>query len=153
MATLPRVNIGIQADSRDADPIRTAFEKVNTIADHLEPIEAAVPSIEQIFNAATGVPETVADSAYTIAAADLGKTKRFSNACVITLPADLPAGFYVHCRRVGTGAVTWVADTGATKHEYPSGSGIASQWASIMMAVDSNADDASGVWIIEGAIA
>lgn len=112
---------------------------------------AAYETVTDIYEAVTAAPKTIAAAAYTLLADDLGRVLRFTGACIVTLPAGLPAGWYCVLRRVGAGAVTWAAAAGATKHEYPAGTGIAAQWASVTASVDSNAG-AAAVWLIEGAI-
>lgn len=112
---------------------------------------AAYAAVLAIFGAASAPPKTIETATYTLLEDDLGRVLRFTQACVVTLPAGLPAGFYCVLRRLG-GAVTWVVAAEATKYEYPSGSGIAAQRASVTVSVDANADGASAVWLIEGAI-
>lgn len=95
-------------------------------------------------------PVTIAVGAYTVTAGDLGGTLRMTAACVITLPADAPAGAFVVLRQVGAGAVSWAAAAGAVIHAPSGGTATAGQWSSVVAQVDSNADGASALWIIAG---
>lgn len=133
-----------KAGEADADATQVAADKATVAADK--------GTVQTIYNAITAAPKTISAGTYTLELDDLGKVLRFTNACVVTLPADFPAGWYCTRRRVGAGAVTWVAASGATKHEYPAGSGIAAQWSSVVDSVDSNADGHSAVWLVEGSI-
>lgn len=112
---------------------------------------AAYAAVLAIFGAASAPPKTIETATYAVLSDDLGRVLRFTQACVVTLPAGLPAGWYCVLRRLG-GAVTWVAAAGATKFEYPAGTGIAAQRASVTVSVDANEGGAAAVWMIEGAI-
>lgn len=114
--------------------------------------EAAYQAVTGIYTAISAPPKTIEAAAYALLPDDLGKVLRFTQACVITLPATLPAGFYCVPRWVGSGAPSWVTAAGATKHEYPAGTRIAAQWASVTVSVDSNVGGGAAVWLIEGAI-
>jgi len=96
-------------------------------------------------------PVTITASTYLVSASDLGRVLRFTGACVVTLPATLPAGFYVILRRLTTGVI-WVVDAGASVRTYPGGTGISAPDASVVASVDTNVGGAAAAWIIEGAI-
>lgn len=112
---------------------------------------AAYAAVLAIFTAVSAPPKTIEAAAYTLLEEDLGRVLRFTGACVVTLPAGLPAGFYCVLRRLG-GAVTWETAAGATKFQYPAGTGIAAQRASVTVSVDANEGGIAAVWLIEGAI-
>lgn len=95
-------------------------------------------------------PVTITVGAYTVTAANLGGTLRMTAACIVTLPADAPAGAFVVIRQVGAGAVSWAAAAGAVIHVPSGGTATAGQWSSVVAQVDTNADAASAVWIIAG---
>ncbi len=111
-------------------------------------------TVQNIYNAVIAPPVDVTTTTYTLQASDAGKTLRFTHAsgCVVTLPASFSAGFYCSGRRIG-GPVTWVAASGATKREFPTGTAIAAQGASVLFETDSNVGGAAAAWCIGGAIA
>ena len=112
---------------------------------------AAADAATDVLTALTAAPITVSASTYLISISDLGRLVRFTSACVVTFPADLPPGFYVTLRRIG-GAVTWAAASGATTRTYPTGTGIVDADASVVASVDANVGGSAAAWIIEGAV-
>jgi hypothetical protein len=146
------------AEMTAQDRVATGDDRVATgqdraaVATDRGTVTADKATVQGIYDAVTAAPDTISAATYTLVSGDLGKTKRFTAACVVTLPATLPAGWYCVLRRIGIGAVTWVVGGSATKHEYPPGAGIAAQWASVAVSVDSNAGSAA-VWIVEGSVA
>ncbi len=95
-------------------------------------------------------PITITAGAYTVTAINLGGTLRMTAACIVTLPADAPAGAFVVLRQAGAGAVSWAASAGAAIHVPSGGTTTAGQWSSVVAQVDSNSDGASAVWIVAG---
>ncbi len=110
-------------------------------------------AVQTIYAAVTAPPITVATTTYTLSAADAGRMLRCTHAsgCVVTLPNDLDSSFLCSLRRVG-GPVTWVTAAGATKHEFPPGTGIAAQWGSVLVEIDSNVGGLAAAYCIGGAI-
>jgi hypothetical protein len=136
------------------DAVISASAAVASLAEAISGQADQVAGDKQIvadfFAAITAPPKTITDATYTLQASDVGRVLRFTVACVVTMPADLPAGFYCVLRRVGEGDVTWSASSGATVHS--AGDSIALQWVSVVVSVDSNADSSSAVFIVEGEV-
>ena len=115
-------------------------------------IAADRAAVDAVLTTLVAAPLTVEASTYLVSASDLGRVLRFTGTCAVTLPATLPAGFYVVLRRLASG-VTWVAQASASVRTYPAGTGISAPDASVVASVDANVGGAAGAWIIEGAIA
>jgi len=130
----------------------TVAALTETVSGQADQVAGDKQVVADFFAAITAPPKTISDATYTLQAEDVGRVLRFTGPCVVTLPADLPAGFYCILRRIGSGDVTWAAGSGATKTEDQAGTKIARQKASVTASVDSNAGAAAD-WIIEGAIA
>lgn len=85
-------------------------------------------------------PKVVSAASYTLTKEDAGLTIEFTNACVITLPASLPAGFACACTQMGTGEVSFVAGSGAAFLQLDSGTKIAGRYGEVGVRVSSNND-------------
>ena len=114
-------------------------------------IAADRAAVDAVLSTLVAAPLTVDASTYLVSASDLGRVLRFTGSCVVTLPATLPAGFYLIWRQITTG-VTWVPEAGATLRTYPDGTRISGPYASVVASVDTNVGGAAAAWIIEGAI-
>ena len=98
-------------------------------------------------------PVTVAGTSRTIGPDDYSRTLRFTSgaAVSVTLPANAPAGTWVHVVQSGAGALTFGAASGAAV----SGDALgrvttAGQRSTATAWVDSNANGSSAVWFLAG---
>ncbi len=108
----------------------------------------STPSVADVLAAASPAP-TVLSSNYTLSVGDAAATFRSdgSAALTVTVPGNLPAGFNVGFQQWGTGAITFVASSGATKR----GSGsVTTQYGFTNLIVGKNADGASAEFAILG---
>lgn len=96
--------------------------------------------------------EDIAGTAYTVAAADLGKRKRTTNAGAvsITLPNDLEQGFSVLLCQAGAGQITFAPAAGAMLHNRAGYTKTAGQWSEVSLVVDANAGGSAAVWVLSG---
>jgi hypothetical protein len=96
--------------------------------------------------------EDIAGTTYTVAAADLGKRKRTTNAgaVAVTLPNGLEQGFSILLCQAGAGRVTFSPAAGATLNNRAGYSRTAAQWSEVSLTVDSNSGGAAAVWVLSG---
>jgi len=96
--------------------------------------------------------EDIAATTYTVAAADLGKRKRATNAsgCTITLPNDREQGFSLIVCQAAVGRVNFAAAGGATLNNRSGFAKTAGQWSEVSLTVDSNGDGAHAAWVLSG---
>ncbi|QTL01900.1 hypothetical protein J5J86_13905 [Aquabacter sp. L1I39] len=98
-------------------------------------------------------PITVAGTSRTIGPDDYSRTLRFTSgtAVSVTLPANAPAGTWVHVVQAGAGALTFVAASGATVEGDALGRvTTAGQRSTATAWVDSNAGGSAAVWFLAG---
>lgn len=134
----------------DANPDTIAARDTAVAAAETAATDRSV--VEGIHATILGAPVTITASTYTLQASDSGKTLRCTAACVVTLPASLPSTFVAVLRRAGSGALSWVAGSGATATAYPAGTSVSAQGASVVVAVDTNVGGSAAAFVIEGAI-
>ena len=98
--------------------------------------------------------EDIAGTGYTVAAADLGKRKRTTNASAVTvtLPNDREQGFSILLCQAAAGQVSFVAGSGAALHSRTGYSKTAGQWSEVSLTVDSNSGGAAASWVLSGDI-
>jgi len=104
--------------------------------------------------AADVATEDITATAYTVAAADLGKRKRTTNAGAVTvsLPNDREQGFSILLCQAAAGQVSFVAASGAALHSRTGYSKTAGQWSEVSLTVDSNSGGAAASWVLSGDI-
>ena len=83
---------------------------------------ATIAGFAANINAQTG-------ATYTLTAADNGKIITFSNACTVTVPSTLFAGFNCFLLQAGVGQVTIAGDTGVTVNNRTAFTKTAGQYA------------------------
>ena len=99
--------------------------------------------------------EDIAGTTYTVAAADLGKRKRATNAsgCAMTLPNNLEQGFSLLVCQAAAGRVSFAAASGATLNNRAGFAKTAGQWSEVSLTVDANSDGAHAAWVLSGDVA
>jgi hypothetical protein len=102
--------------------------------------------------AAPVATDDVAAVAYAVAAADLGRLKRCTNAAAVAvaLPNDLPQGFGVLFRQAGAGQIAFSPAAGASLRNRNGFFKSAGPWAEMSLTVDANADGSSALWVLSG---
>jgi len=102
--------------------------------------------------AAAVTTEDIAGTSYTLAAADLGKRKRTTNAgaVTVTLPNDREQGFSILLCQAAAGQVSFAAASGAALHSRTGYTKTAGQWSEVSLTVDTNAGGAAASWVLSG---
>jgi hypothetical protein len=102
--------------------------------------------------AAAVTTEDVGGTTYTLAAADLGKRKRTTNAAAVTvtLPSTMQQGFSTIWCQADAGVISFVAGTGATLNNRLGYSKTAGRWSEVALTVDANSDGNSAAWVLSG---
>lgn len=123
--------------------VSTTFAPVSTSATTMMPWT--------VFNKSSwSTPKEVTASTYTTTSTDSGKTIRFnrSSTQTVTLSKTARPGFFSKWVRVGTGRVTWVAESGATVNAPAGIDSINAQYGQAFIEVTANADGVSAVYNI-----
>lgn len=126
----------------------------NTTATSVASTNVTISATDEIagykvaYNAQTG-------TSYTVVAADAGKLIDHSNAAAITvtLPNNLPAGFFVSYLQAGNGQITFSAASGATIVNRTAQFKTAGQWAVAGIFVRANASGTAAQYVITGDLA
>lgn len=93
-------------------------------------------------------PKNVVNSTYTNTYLDAGRTIVFNRSSLqtVTLAKTMPVGWKAKFVRIGTGAVTWVAESGATVNSQNSIATITAQYGIAWVEVVSNTDGQTAVY-------
>lgn len=98
-------------------------------------------------------PDIVASSTYTLVAADKGRIKEFTGACVITLPNSLEVGFSCLLLQASASAVSISAGAGATLRQKDAHTSLGGQWSEVSVRVRANPGGAAAEYVASGALA
>jgi hypothetical protein len=147
-ASTNTVNWNNEADFMRLYQAVTSTTTVSSFQDHRQPYDT-------VRRVQINEPATASPSGYILVDADLGKIVELNaaSAVTLTLPNDLPQGFFCDVVQTGAGVITFSPESGATLYNRQSHDESAGQWAVTRLYVSKNSGSPAGLtaeWVLSG---
>jgi len=126
----------------------TGASTVTSYQDHRQPYD-------NVKRVQINEPAGASPSGYILVDADLGKVVELNSAgaVTLTLPNDLPQGFFCDVVQTGVGAITFSPESGAVLYNRQGHDESAGQWAVTRVYVTKNSGSPAGLtaeWVLSG---